>query len=200
MCPCLRRGPVCRRQIGEEKQFATRAELLPVRRTRFGRRVVGDEDARTGHDYPEQSTGGRTRRGFPAIGAGPEDVRPHGLRRGFVCRAPAFGGSLAGTGITTPAPPRRPEPVHERLRHPVGIQTEIGEKNLGGVVAGKSRDIAARMAAGSAQVQPVDTGAVFPGAGEWPVMADLAVGKTRRPAGLRNACWESSVRHPGGCG
>ena len=46
--PRPRGGPLRRREIGPEEQFAAGAELLPVRGARVRRRVVGDEECREG--------------------------------------------------------------------------------------------------------------------------------------------------------
>src|SRR6185436_17011269 len=60
-----------------------------------------------------------------------------------------------------------------RRRYPIGLDPQVAENHLGGVVPGKAGDVAARMTALPAQIKVRYVRAVRAGAGEWPVVANL---------------------------
>ena len=83
--PRPRRGPVRRREIGQEQQLAVGAELLPVGGAHGRRRVVGDKDARRDRNHPGLSVklkarGSRGRRGHAILVCREIVIRPQSDR------------------------------------------------------------------------------------------------------------------------
>jgi hypothetical protein len=61
-----------------------------------------------------------------------------------------------------------------RRRRPVDLDAEIGQDHLGGIVGRQPGDVAARMAAGAAEIKTGQMGAIAAGTGKRTVVSDLA--------------------------